>query len=61
MGMVGNSWSEGMKGIGEIGREETTPKGEGGDSKYKEYNEHCHQSVYTVLAFFLFVSLRVES
>ena len=36
-----NSWSEGMKGRGEAGREETTPEGEGGDSKYNEYTEQC--------------------
>ena len=28
-----------MKGRGEVGREETAPKGEGGDSEYYEYNE----------------------
>ena len=37
--MAGNSWSEDMKGREEAGREETTPKGEGGDSKYNEFSE----------------------
>ena len=50
-----------MKGRGEAGREETTPKGERGDSKYYENNEQRHESVHTVLAFFYYVSLRVGS
>ena len=33
--MAGNSWSEGMNGRGEAGREETTPEGEGGEIQSK--------------------------
>ena len=59
--MAGNCWSEGMKRKGEAGKEETIPKREGGASKYNDYNEQRKESVYTVLAFFLFVFLRVGS
>ena len=44
---AGNSWSEGIKGRGEAGSEETTPKGEGGDAKYNEYSEPGHKSTLT--------------
>ena len=46
---------------GEVGREETTPKREGGDSSYSNTMNIATSLVYTVLAFFLFVSLRVGS
>ena len=57
--MTGNSWSEGMKGIGEVGMKETTPKGRGVDSDTMNTMNSLESVYYTVLAFFLFVSLTV--
>ena len=54
-----------MKGREEVGREETTSKGEGGGEVQSTSNTMNiatgHKLVYTVLAFFCFVSLSVGS
>ena len=56
--VLGTAGQKAGRGEGRLGGRRPLQKGRGGDSKYKEYNEHCHESVYTILVFFLFVSLR---
>ena len=49
------------RGEGKLGGRRPLQKGRGGDSKYNEYSEQPHKSAYTVLAFLLYVSLRIGS